>query len=229
MIIESGTYSVYVHTNMINGKIYVGTTKKVPAYKRWGLTGIGYKKNKRFYDDISEFGWKNFESEIVASGLNEAEASNMERILIGQLETQDPNKGYNFEKGGLRKNEASRAKKISESTKGKNHHHFGKPQSDETREKISRSLSGENNIWYGKHLPEETRQKIREKSLNQNYAQRLKDAAKRRQVKVLCVETGVEYESIKEAATLSGANPVTISRVLKGQQETSGGYHWIKK
>lgn len=41
---------------------------------------------------------------------------------------------------------------------------------------------------------------------------------------VICIETGVIYESISKAERKTGAS--MISSVLKGIQKTSGGYHW---
>ena len=90
MIIEGGDYSVYVHINKQNNKIYVGATRKTPTYKRWGPNGSGYRRNKRFYEDIVKYGWDNFEHEVVASGLNESEASNMEKLLISKFNSTNP-------------------------------------------------------------------------------------------------------------------------------------------
>ncbi len=43
---------------------------------------------------------------------------------------------------------------------------------------------------------------------------------------VLCVETGVIYTSVSEAARQCGLWQQNISKVLSGQMHTSGGYHW---
>lgn len=44
-------YIVYVHTNMINNKSYVGITCRNP-YLRWGKEGNGYKGQPKFYNAI---------------------------------------------------------------------------------------------------------------------------------------------------------------------------------
>ena len=46
MEIYNDKYCVYIHTNKINGKKYVGQTSRNPKY-RWGKNGIGYKNIKR--------------------------------------------------------------------------------------------------------------------------------------------------------------------------------------
>lgn len=44
--------------------------------------------------------------------------------------------------------------------------------------------------------------------------------------KVLCVETGVTYNSISDAAKSIGVSFTAVSNVCNGKQKTSGGYHW---
>lgn len=43
---------------------------------------------------------------------------------------------------------------------------------------------------------------------------------------VICVETGVIYESMSEAQRQTGLWCTHISRCCNGKQETCGGYHW---
>mgnify|MGYP002513570873 CR=1 FL=1 len=66
-------YCVYVHTNVINGKKYVGMTSQTPE-RRWGTNGRGYKQNLYFSSEIQEYGWDNFKHEIVADNMTFDEA-----------------------------------------------------------------------------------------------------------------------------------------------------------
>lgn len=44
---------------------------------------------------------------------------------------------------------------------------------------------------------------------------------------VVCIETGITYPSIKEAARQTGLNKCKISKVCRGIKYTmTGGYHW---
>ena len=46
--------------------------------------------------------------------------------------------------------------------------------------------------------------------------------------KVICIETGIPYSSIREASRETGVNRYSIMDCLKGKQKTAGGYHWKK-
>ena len=43
---------------------------------------------------------------------------------------------------------------------------------------------------------------------------------------VVCIETGIEYETVSSAAEATGASRSGIHNVLCGLALTSGGYHW---
>lgn len=43
---------------------------------------------------------------------------------------------------------------------------------------------------------------------------------------VRCIETGIVYESVTDAANATGIFGTSISKVCKGKGETTGGYHW---
>ena len=45
--------------------------------------------------------------------------------------------------------------------------------------------------------------------------------------KVLCVETGVIYDSCRNASKKTGINRKCIGRACTGKQKTAGGYHWM--
>lgn len=228
MVIENGTYSVYVHINTINNKVYVGTTSKVPAYKRWCIaSGAGYRRNKRFYSDIQEYGWENFEHEIIAFNLTKDEASNMERILIEKLNSTNPDYGYNTESHKSLPKEEERIKKISNTLRSGNHGMRGKHVPEERKQKIREAMLGEKGYWYGKKLPPETIKKMSEalkdrKIETERYLEFCKEISK----PVMCIETGERYESISSAAKILGVSHVPISRAVNGKQTTAYGKHW---
>lgn len=93
------TYSVYCHTNKINGKRYIGITKQNPL-KRWGTNGCNYKK-LNFYRAIQKYGWDNFKHEILFENLSKEDAENKEIELIAKYNTRDDMFGYNIAIGGM--------------------------------------------------------------------------------------------------------------------------------
>lgn len=56
-------YSIYVHINKLNHKMYFGITKQNP--KRRFRDGEGYKSCTKFYKAIQKYGWDNFEHIII--------------------------------------------------------------------------------------------------------------------------------------------------------------------
>lgn len=93
-------YTVYVHTNKRNGKKYVGITSKKPE-QRWD-SGYGYYLNKPFYHAIKKYGWNDgFIHDIIADGLTAERAAELERELIAQYDSNNPQHGYNRTGGGF--------------------------------------------------------------------------------------------------------------------------------
>ena len=50
---------------------------------------------------------------------------------------------------------------------------------------------------------------------------------KKRREKIICVETGEQFDTIKDANDKYGVT--TIGDAILGRQKTSAGYHWMKK
>ena len=106
--------------------------------------------------------------------------------------------------------------------KGKSNPMYGKSFSEETKRKISEAMKGKPGNAKGRHwnLSEETKKRMSEaqkgKFINR------KDMSK----KVLCIETGIIYESAKDVQRKTGINHGSISQACNGKLKTSGGYHW---
>ena len=91
-------WCVYMHTNKINGKKYIGITS-YPTIKRWGTKGQGYK-TQYFNRAITKYGWDNFEHEVLFNFLEEKIAKEKEIELIAKYKTKDKRFGYNLTDGG---------------------------------------------------------------------------------------------------------------------------------
>ena len=139
-------WTVYSHTNLINGKIYIGITSNKPE-RRW-RKGDGYKRSLKFYNAIQKYGWNNFRHEILYENLTEKEAKNIEQKLIRENKKQ--NKSYNITDGG----DGNVGWVVSEETKKKiSESHLGKKLSEEHKKNIG--ISGK-----GRIVSEETKKKI---------------------------------------------------------------------
>lgn len=221
MVIQNGVYSVYVHLNNVNGKVYVGMTRHSLRH-RWGPNGEGYKTQQYFWRAIQKYGWDSFEHFVFAEHLTADEAANIERILIKELRANEKEFGYNIEPGGQIMSDRMR-ERIGDAERGHRHHYYGKHRDPETCKKISESLSGEKHYWFGKHLPEETRRKISES----NKGRKKPESAGTQPRPVVCVETGTVYPSTAEASRAVQTHHSGITMVQRGRRQTAGGYHWI--
>ena len=192
-------YTVYRHVSP-DGKIYIGCTGENPA-DRWSK---GYGHNRELINDFDIFGWDNFKHEIIASDLTRDEAYKMERELISEYNTTDPDYGYNISSGGYGRTgcyfshtEESK-EKIRKASTGRHH-------TDATKRKLSEARMGRGNPMYGKHPSEETRRKLSESHKNKRrYSATYSKHSSTRKRRVMCVETGKVYESISAAAADTG-------------------------
>lgn len=160
------SWCVYMHTNKINDKKYIGITGRNPE-ERWGLNGHGYYNGQPAFEAaIEKYTWDGFYHNIVADNLTEEEAMQMEVELIALYKTncckyKNPSYGYNMTDGG----------------QGSSGHHH----TDEARRKISMASkehwedneyrmlqiewrTGEGNPFYGKKHTEETKARLKEAS-----------------------------------------------------------------
>lgn len=214
-------FYVYIHVNKINQKKYVGMSKRDNPNKRW-KNGRGYTYNKHFNDAIKKYGWDNFEHLIFASDLTEQEASEIEKRLIDKFQTTDRTHGYNFAEGGYHncglKGSANPfwqktpVKAVEASVAAR----IGKPLSEETKEKIRQgNLKKPKNENSLRALLEYDQSKIPRRSGAQNHKSRA----------VLCVETGIVYESQCIAEKALCLPRSSIYQALK-QNIKAGNYHW---
>lgn len=146
-------YIVYMHTNKANGKHYIGITSK-NAKSRWKL-GKGYAKQKRFYSAIKSHGWDGFDHIILFNGLSKQTAEEYETFFIKLFNSNDLEKGYNIENGGV-------THKLSEEQKDHLRKiNTGKRHSEETKRKMSEAHKGMSTKWLtGKTASDITKQKM---------------------------------------------------------------------
>ncbi|MBQ9480002.1 MAG: GIY-YIG nuclease family protein [Selenomonadaceae bacterium] len=243
---------VYLLTDTTNGKQYVGQTTKTlrERIKR-------HKHSDLLVDrKINAHGWENCKIEILEECETYDELNRLEQEWIAALDTLHPN-GYNLTEGGMggpghklseeAKQRISQKKKgckysaavckkisaavtenmknpelrrrLSEANKGKTHTEEsrkkmsntrkGRKRDEETKAKIGASNKGA-------HHSEETRRKMSEEH-KKHHGPR----------KVLCVETGVVYDAIIDAARAYDIPQNCIVNVCRGRLMTAAKCHWI--
>lgn len=199
-------YKVYIHT-IPNNKVYIGITKQEPKI-RWSY-GNNYRHNKYFYRAIKKYGWNNIKHEILFDNLTKEEACKLEQQLIKKYNSTNSKYGYNISTGG----EApygvvfteERKQKISKANKGRKF-------TEEHKSKLPQ-------LWKKGHTPWN-----KGKLTNQETINKIKEAKK--QYDILCVETNIKYDSLRDAFKNTNINFHHIAEVCKGQRKTAGGYHW---
>ena len=77
-------FTIYMHRNKINKKIYIGQTCQNPQ-NRW-KNGHGYKTCTYFNSAIQKYGWENFEHIILEQKeMTQKEANQREIFYIKQF------------------------------------------------------------------------------------------------------------------------------------------------
>lgn len=91
---------VYKITNKINGKMYVGQSKKSAEDRFQRHIKAAKKKcNRYLYDAMNHYGYDNFVIEVIESDIEKERIDEREIFWIKELSTLIPN-GYNMTKGG---------------------------------------------------------------------------------------------------------------------------------
>lgn len=92
-------YKVYLLTNTINGKIYVGQTC-MELEDRMGRAGYGYSNSTYLFSAIKKYGYKNFKYELLAKCLDQSTVDYLEDYYIEQYNSRKNSIGYNLKSGG---------------------------------------------------------------------------------------------------------------------------------
>lgn len=251
---KNKTWTIYRHINKTNGFSYIGQTSFRLSKYRWGTAGHGYQTQPAFWSAIREFGWENFEHEILETGITSLKEANLrEQYWIGYYHTWigDPEcKGYNTMRGG-----GNNWYIASEETREKMRQaKLGKAHTDEYNEMLSQIEGGRRIICvetgeeYYSFGDVERKTKIRHVSEVCHHEREIaggyhwafiddldwqnkfkqfigkpRNITKKAKRKVLCVETGEEFESIAAAKLVHNG---CITKALSGERELAAGYHW---
>ena len=245
---EEKKYCVYIHTSP-SGKRYVGITSQSPI-GRWGSDGRGYlgkKKNGEFNQPamanavLKYSNWNEWQHDIVAVDLTVSEAKQMEQSLIAQYQCDNSNYGYNISPGGECPKMSEQTKqKLSESKRGTHASESARLKmslaqkqrwNDELKNERSKKYSGDGNPMYGVHRYGELNPMFG-KTHNDDVRQKIREAKRGKNNPsskiVVCLETGIIYDSAGEAERVTGIISQNILQCCNHipHRKTAGGFHW---
>lgn len=216
-------FTVYMHVNKINHKVYVGITQRDPKL-RW-LSGHGYSHNGHFNSAIKKYKWENFEHIIFAEGCTKEEACRIEQLLIKLYNTNDRKYGYNMSAGGefgglgVKRSAESRMRMsiaaklrspVSRDTIEKiRKANTGKKRSKEVREKISKAQQGRIGSPWSENM-----HKLMDKPVVQYDKNGLFVA---------------QYNSLSEASKKTAVAMQNISSCCRGLYHSAGEFMWRYK
>lgn len=196
-------WTVYKHTSP-SGKVYVGITSWSTNH-RWE-NGAGYPPRcKLFHRAIQKYGWDNIEHSIIATGLEEKAAKDMEKDLIAFYKAKGIS--YNITDGG--------------------DGIVGVPTTEKQRKNAA-------NIWKGKKIPrdivERSAAKRRGVPFSTQHIENIRKSKlgnKNGNKALFLMKDGViikEFTSCVEAARELGTHPNCISRCCRGENKTWHGF-----
>lgn len=227
-------YKIYMHTAP-NGKKYIGQTCQ-NLERRW-RNGNGYCRNPHFYRAIKKYGWESITHEVLCECETLEEANKVEAELIAKHKTNDIRHGYNISGGADGKGRVAESTKALLAKKHKGLHageknpNYGRKHTEEERRKISVYLKE----YYAEHGSQRKGTKASDESRKKMSEAKKKSAAvmehmakmnKAKAKRVLCVETGVVYESAHEAARVTGFAQGNISSTCRGEYKQAYGFRW---
>lgn len=143
-------YYIYITTNLINGKQYIGQ-----HYGKLNDKYIG--SGSLLKKAIEKYGKNNFKKDILEICDSYDTMNEAERRWINFYNAVNDENFYNIAEGGFNSNPCAglseeakeqRRKKLSEAVKGEKNYFYGK------------HLSKEEHPWYGRHHSEESKQKM---------------------------------------------------------------------
>lgn len=237
-------YYIYVTTNLINGKKYIGqhTTEDLND----GYLGSG-KLLKRA---IKKYGKESFEKVIIDFAEDKHSLDFLEQKYINKFNALTDEEYYNLTMGGTGSlgRMVSDEQKEKQSKTIKDSFSSGKrkprPQNAEERElrrkqMLNRYAEGKMHSWWmeegrrsptfgkpskkkGTKMPEETKRLLSNK-IKEQYKNGRKNP---RANPVYCVETNTFYKSVSQAAADVHCDETWIAACCKGKRETAKNYHW---
>jgi group I intron endonuclease len=247
-------YSVYKHTSP-SGKVYIGVTKQKPqmrwqnglgyrtqeyfyrAIQKYGWDNFVHEivyqtenytdANRMEIELIARYksSDKNYGYNIEGGGNLKKTVSESTRQKLRERNTSPEHLKLIAQINAKRWSDPDEHKRMSERMSGSNNPMYGTKLTEEHGRKLKEGFAkvvfagkkGADNPMYGKHHSEEVKKRLSKGKMGANNP---------RARQVVCVETQVIYDSVRDAYRATGIRWDSISRVCLGKGETAGGFHW---
>ena len=220
---------IYLRTNKVNGKQYVGqvTTKRFKARQnKWKSNSYRYA-GKAINNARAKYGIDAFDFEILKE-CDDKELDFWEMYYIKELNTKVPN-GYNMTDGGEGRSGSSVSKetrkKMSE-YKGEKRWNYGKHLSEEHKKNLSESHKGQTSGMKNKKHTEESKRKMSE---NKKGIPNIKLSKPVFQIDKNTNNIIAEFSSLSEIERQLGLSFKNISCCCRGITKSAYGYIWKYK
>ena len=235
LLTEMGTeykYSgIYLITNIVNNKVYVGQAQNLYVRTRQHVL---YEKNPLLKKAFKKYGIDKFTIDV----LEQCETDKLderEQYWMDYYEVIDKNKGYNIcpvagSTRGLKKSQEEREKMSKRASQriGKSNPFYGKHHSDDAKEKIRQKKIGQ-------VVSDETKRKISQRHTGEKFSEERKMAiSKALKGKDKTKEHGKHISESKMGSTLSEEHKASISKTIrekidKGEIDYSDRYRKVNQ
>lgn len=224
---------VYMYTCKANGKSYIGQTWDIAERQRSHRRAGG--GSRLFHRAVRLHSYEAFEFCLLHEGVaDQAHLDILEWLEIRQRETMAP-RGYNLMDGGIGGSHSEESRKaLSVATSRRfsdpeqrsamaeriRRFHADPVRGAEHKAKIRRAW--ENNAEY--------RQKVldaaKRRKNNPVWIEKQREMLKRKMRPVVCIETGVRFDSARSAAEKHGVTVSAMHYNLRGKTKVCAGFHW---
>jgi group I intron endonuclease len=206
---------IYIITNKLNGKIYIGKHSSKRLNDNYFGSGVALKRA------ILKYGRENFIKEILIECIDEEELNIKEIHFINKYNTFK--KGYNMTMGGegmlghVPTSKQRNKQSLTQKRNYENNPDYKKKLSEKAKLRV-----GKLNPFFGKKLTEMHIEKLRENRIKAITGPNNPSARP-----VICIETSKKYNLAKDAAKDVGlAYSTTILKCCNGTRKSAGGFTW---
>ena len=165
---------IYLTTNTLNGKIYVGQHKS-DKFDSWYLGSGTY-----LWNAMKKYGKENFVTKMIDTAESKEELNEKEIYWIKELDSRNLDVGYNLARGGAGQTlSGTTRQRIAEALRGRKN-----PKSPEAIKKLSEALKGHavsaetrrhmSEAMKGRTLSEETKRKMSEAKKGKKMSEQMK-------------------------------------------------------